>query len=161
HDLDQARGEQDDLVSAKRSGHPPSLPVHGIAPRFTRFVPRLRSATMRTADHTLQTADGPMRLYEALPEGTPKGGVIVIMEAFGVNDHIEDVTRRAAVAGYHAVSPDLFHRSGGGVAAYDDFAKVMELFGTVTDAGVLTDVDAAIDHLRKAGFADSQIGIVG
>ena len=102
-----------------------------------------------------------MRLYEALPQGTPKGGVIVIMEAFGVNDHIEDVTRRAAAAGYHAVSPDLFHRSGGGSAPYDDFAKVMELFGTVSDAGVLTDVDAAIDHLRKAGFADSQIGIVG
>jgi carboxymethylenebutenolidase len=116
---------------------------------------------MRTADHTLQIADGPMRLYEALPDGSPKGAVIVIMEAFGVNDHIEDVTRRAAAAGYHAVAPDLFHRAGGGVAAYDDFGKVMSLFSGLTDDGTLADVDAAIEHLHAAGFSDGQIGIVG
>jgi carboxymethylenebutenolidase len=116
---------------------------------------------MSTAEHTLDTADGPMRLYEATPDGTAKGAVIVIMEAFGVNDHIEDVTRRAAAAGYHAVAPDLFHRSGGGTAAYDDFGTVMEKFGAVTDAGVLVDVDATIAHLNQAGFANGQIGIVG
>jgi carboxymethylenebutenolidase len=116
---------------------------------------------MRTTEQTLNTPDGSMRLYEAIPDGTPKGAVIVIMEAFGVNDHIEDVTRRAADAGYHAVSPDLFHRSGGGVAPYDDFGKVMELFNGVTDVGVMTDVDATIDHLHGAGFGDGQIGIVG
>jgi carboxymethylenebutenolidase len=114
-----------------------------------------------TTDHTVQTADGPMRVYEAVPDGKPKGGVIVIMEAFGVNDHIEDVTRRAADAGYHAVAPDLFHRSGGGSVAYDDFGKMMELFAGVSDEGILADVDASIDHLRGAGFADGDIGIVG
>ena len=31
-----------------------------------------------------------------------------------MNPHIEDVTRRAAAAGYHAVAPDFFHRSGPG-----------------------------------------------
>jgi carboxymethylenebutenolidase len=115
-----------------------------------------------TNDHTLQTADGPMRLYEAVPDGTPKGAVIVIMEAFGVNDHIEDVTRRAADAGYHAVAPDLFHRAGeNAVAAYDDFGKVMEFFKKVDDDGVLVDVDATLEHLHSAGFADSDVGIVG
>ena len=102
-----------------------------------------------------------MRLYEAIPDGEPKGAVIVIMEAFGVNEHIEDVTRRAADAGYHAVAPDLFHRSGGGTAPYDDFGKVMELFGGITDDGLLVDVDASIAHLRSAGFGDDRIGIVG
>jgi carboxymethylenebutenolidase len=114
-----------------------------------------------TTDTTIDTADGPMRLYEAAPDGTPKGAVIVIMEAFGVNDHIEDVTRRAAAAGYHSVAPDLFHRSGGGTASYDDFGTVMELFKGVTDDGILVDVDAAIAHLRGAGFDDRSIGIVG
>ena len=42
----------------------------------------------------------------------PKGAVIVIQEAFGVNDHIQDVTRRFAAAGYHAVAPAMFHRAG-------------------------------------------------
>lgn len=102
-----------------------------------------------------------MRLYEAIPDGAPAGAVVVIMEAFGVNDHIEDVTRRAAEAGYHAVAPDLFHRAGGGTAPYDDFGQVMALFDGVTDDGVLVDVDAALDHLRAAGFADGQIGITG
>lgn len=116
---------------------------------------------MATAEHTIETSDGTMRLYEATPDGDPAGAVIVIMEAFGVNDHIEDVTRRVAAAGFHAVAPDLFHRSGGGVAAYDDFATLMEKFKTVNDEGVLVDVDAAIAHLRSAGFSDEQIGIVG
>jgi carboxymethylenebutenolidase len=116
---------------------------------------------MSTADLTIDTADGPMRVYEATPDGAVKGAVIVVMEAFGVNDHIEDVTRRAATAGYHAVSPDLFHRSGGGVAPYDDFSIVMELFKGVSDDGILVDIDATIAYLRAAGFTDDRIGIVG
>src|ERR1700692_4218870 len=118
---------------------------------------------MSESDISLETADGPMRLYEAKPEGNARGGIVVIQEAFGVNPHIEDVTRRAAAAGYHAVAPDLFHRSGpGSVAEYGDFEKVMEYFKDLAgDAAVLTDVDAALDHLRAAGFADTTIGIVG
>jgi carboxymethylenebutenolidase len=110
---------------------------------------------------TLVTPDGPMGLYEAAPDGDPKGAIIVIQEAFGVNDHIQDVTRRFAAAGYVAVAPALFHRAGGGTAGYDDFAKVMPLFEGVSDEGVLADVDAAIDHLEEQGFARSRIGIVG
>ena len=109
----------------------------------------------------VQTADGAMRLYEAKPEGDARGAVVVIQEAFGVNDHIEDVTRRFADAGYHAVAPELFHRAGGGTAPYDDFSKVLPLFEGLTDAAFLVDVDAALAHLTAAGFAPEQIGIVG
>jgi carboxymethylenebutenolidase len=117
---------------------------------------------MQTQSLTATTADGPMRLYEARPDDTPRGGLIVIQEAFGVNEHMEDVTRRAADAGYHAVAPDLFHRSGGGTVPYGQFEKVMEYFKDVKgDADVLMDVDAAIGHLRTTGFDDRQIGIVG
>jgi len=51
----------------------------------------------------LDTTDGPMSLYEARPGGDARGAVIVVQEAFGVNSYIEDVTRRFADAGYHAV----------------------------------------------------------
>ena len=78
-----------------------------------------------------------------------------------MNDHIQDVTRRFAAAGYHAVAPALFHRAGGGTADYGDFASVIPLFEGVTDDGILTDVDAALEHLHAAGFADGAIGIVG
>jgi carboxymethylenebutenolidase len=109
----------------------------------------------------LATPDGSMDVYEAYPEGEPKGAVIVIQEAFGVNDHIQDVARRFADAGYVAVAPALFHRAGGGTAPYDDFSQVMPLFEGITDDGILVDVDATIAHLEAQGFAPSRIGIVG
>jgi carboxymethylenebutenolidase len=110
---------------------------------------------------TVETPDGAMELYEATPDGDARGAVVVIQEAFGVNEHIKSVTRRAAEAGYHAVAPAVFHRAGGGCAGYDDFAAVIPLFEGVTDDGILMDVDATLDHLRGAGFADDRIGIVG
>jgi carboxymethylenebutenolidase len=110
---------------------------------------------------TLHTPDGPMDLYQAVPEEKPAGAVIVIQEAFGVNDYIRDVARRFAAAGFHAVAPAMFHRAGGGTAPYDDFSKVMPLFRGVTDDGVVADVDAAVGHLRQAGFDDARTGIVG
>jgi carboxymethylenebutenolidase len=109
----------------------------------------------------LTTPDGPMAAYEALPDGEALGAVIVIQEAFGVNDHIQDVTRRFATAGYHAIAPALFHRAGGGTASYDDFAQVMPLFEGVSDEGILADVDATVVHLEGTGFDGSKIGIVG
>jgi len=85
----------------------------------------------------------------------------VIQEAFGVNDHIQDVTRRFADAGYHAIAPALFHRAGGGTAPYDDFNQVLPLFEGLTDAGIVMDVEAAVAHLDAAGFPNGAIGIVG
>jgi carboxymethylenebutenolidase len=108
----------------------------------------------------LETRDGPMPLYEARPDDA-RAAVMVIQEAFGVNDHIEDVTRRLSRAGYHAAAPNLFHRAGGGTAPYEDFAKVFPLYENLDDDGILADLDAARDHLRQSGWADTQIGVVG
>jgi carboxymethylenebutenolidase len=103
-----------------------------------------------------------MRLYEAIPDTDPLGAVVVIQEAFGVNAHIEDVTRRVAAAGYHAVAPDMFHRTGGAVVDYGDFGAVIEHFvGIGNDEAIMADVDAALDYLRGLGFDDRRIGIAG
>ena len=110
---------------------------------------------------TLGTDDGPMDAYEAVPDGSARRAVIVVQEAFGVNDHMQDITRRFADAGYHAIAPALFHRAGGGTAPYDDFEKVLPLFEGLTDPGIVMDVDAARAHLGTAGFGDRAIGIVG
>ena len=89
----------------------------------------MSDANISGQDVTVETADGPMRLYEAKPPGEARGAIVVVQEAFGVNPHIEDVTRRAAAAGYHAVAPDFFHRSGpGAVVEYGQFEQVMEYF---------------------------------
>jgi carboxymethylenebutenolidase len=116
---------------------------------------------MATRTIELQTADGPMDLYVAEPD-EPKGtAVVVIQEAFGVNDHIQDVTRRFADAGHLAVAPSLFHRAGGGTASYDDFSKVLPLFEGLTDAALVMDVDAALDFVSGTGIDHGRTGIVG
>jgi carboxymethylenebutenolidase len=102
-----------------------------------------------------------MEIYDVAPDAKPSRAVIVIQEAFGVNDHIRDVTRRFAAAGFRAVAPTMFHRAGGGTAPYDDFSQVIPLFAGVNDDAILADVDATIGHLRDAGFSDTQIGLVG
>ena len=120
-------------------------------------------ANVSAEDVTINTTDGPMRLYTARPDGEPRGAIVVVQEAFGVNPHIEDVTRRTADAGYYAVAPDVFHRSGpGSIVEYGDFGKVMDFFKDVSgDEAILTDIGAAIDHCRTNGFTDQRIGIVG
>lgn len=52
--------------------------------------------------------------YFARPERarTSLPGVVVIAEVMGVNDQIEDVTRRIAAAGYAALAPDLYAEGG-------------------------------------------------
>lgn len=117
---------------------------------------------MQTRDLVLETPDGPMGTFAAIPDGDVRGAVIVVQEAFGVNAHIRDVTTRFAAAGYHAVAPAYFHRAGGGaVEDYTDFAAIFPLFEGLTDEGILTDTAAVLDHLHDAGFADDRIGIVG
>jgi carboxymethylenebutenolidase len=74
---------------------------------------------------TLNTPDGDMDLYDVEPEGKARAAVIVVQEAFGVNPHIEDVTRRVAAVGYRAVAPHFFHRTGDPVIDYGDIATVM------------------------------------
>jgi len=110
----------------------------------------------------VNTPDGPMRVFEAHPTEEPKGAVIVIQEAFGVNDYIADVVRDLAEGGWHGAAPEFFHRSGpGSVAPYDDFSKVVPLFQPLNDGAVLSDLDATIDLMHQHGFADSAIGVIG
>jgi carboxymethylenebutenolidase len=96
-----------------------------------------------------------------LPTGTPRGGIIVVQEAFGVNEHIEDVCARLAAEGWLAVAPHLYHRTGDPKYGYDDFSVIMPHMKALTAQGVLEDVDAAIAHLAEAGIGSSATGIIG
>jgi len=116
---------------------------------------------MQTTEIEVPTPDGPMPLYRAVPDATPRAAVIVIQEAFGVNDHIEDVTRRFAAAGYLAVAPHIFHRSGGGSVEYGNFEKIMPHFQALSDNKILDDVDAALAEIGTAGIPSERTSIVG
>ncbi|HME63202.1 MAG TPA: dienelactone hydrolase family protein, partial [Candidatus Binatia bacterium] len=72
----------------------------------------------------LNTPDGKMDAYVAQPkEGGPHPGIVVIQEAFGVNDHIKKVTERIAAEGYVAIAPDIFHREAERLIPYSDMPK--------------------------------------
>lgn len=82
--------------------------------------------------------------------------MLVVHEIFGVHEHIKDVCRRLAKAGYHAVAPELFARQGD-VSKITDIPKVLEIASKVPDAQVLSDLDATVawakaDKVAFTGF---------
>ena len=105
------------------------------------------------------TTPAPLSVHE--PDGDPKGGVVVIQEIFGVNDHIEDIGRRLASAGWLAVAPHLFHRTGDPSLGYTDMEEGRAHAGKMTAEGVLEDVDAAIARIAEAGIPAARTGIIG
>jgi carboxymethylenebutenolidase len=110
---------------------------------------------------SLDVAGAPMELDEVEPAGAARGAVIVVQEAFGITDHIKDVCQRFADAGYLAVAPHVFHRSGDPVLGYDEMDQVIPHIMELKADDLLADLDATIAHLGQAGFAPARIGIVG
>ena len=114
----------------------------------------------------LKSADGfTLPAYVAQPAGKPKAAVVVLQEIFGVNSHIRAVTDRFAAQGYLAVAPATFERVKPGVdLGYldADMSSGFELKTAVDalpGAGVLQDIQAAIDHAAQA--SGGKVGIVG
>ena len=59
-------------------------------------------------DIRLKSQAGDIGAYLAAPSGTPRGGIVVIQEIFGVNQHIRKVTDFFASQGYLALAPRFF-----------------------------------------------------
>lgn len=102
-----------------------------------------------------------MNLYIAEPKTTPKGGIVVIQEAFGVTTHIQDVCDWLAVNGWYAVAPTLFHRLDTQVFGYEDLATVMPAMKSLNQADIDADLDETFAHLASKGFDAKTCGIVG
>jgi carboxymethylenebutenolidase len=110
---------------------------------------------------TVDLEGGEMPLYDAEPEGPVRGAVVVLQEAFGVNDHIKDICRRFAKEGYRTVAPHLFHRSGDPVLDYSSIEKVMPHMQALTEPGLSADLTATLSYLTSARFSSQSIGVVG
>ena len=81
---------------------------------------------------------------------TPLPAVVVLQEAWGVDPHIEDVTRRFAQAGYAALAPDLFAKAGERPAALtrERMAELQAFINTMPPA-VWSDPDLRAKELAK------------
>ena len=107
---------------------------------------------------------GAMPAYQARPAGgAALPAVLVIQEAFGLNAHIKDVTRRVAGEGYVALAPDLYWRGGRGrTAGYDELPQAIGLMQSLRDDDIIADVASAIASLeRQPGVRADRIGITG
>jgi dienelactone hydrolase len=67
----------------------------------------------------MQLRDGEMDAYLAVPDRTPAGPVIAIMEIWGVNNTMSHHAHEFADAGFVCLVPDLFWRQEPGVELLD------------------------------------------
>lgn len=136
---------------------------------FTLAVDRVEAQTITTdtdgldaGDTKIPTSDGDLPAYYARPaKGTHFPIVIVIEEVFGVHEHIADICRRLAKAGYLAVATEYYARIG-------DLSKMTdtkEIFANVIlkapDAQFLADVDATITWAGKNKGNASHVAVTG
>ena len=105
-------------------------------------------------DIRLKSKAGEIGAYLAAPKGTAKGGVVVIQEIFGVNQHIRKVTDFFAEQGYLALAPRFFDHVKPGIELGYTPDTMAEGRKFVMELGVdkaVQDVDAAISALKARG----------
>lgn len=121
---------------------------------------------MFAEDVRVPHGDLALESYLAYPEGGGSyPGVIVLQEVFGVNDHIREVTRRVAAAGFVAIAPAIYQRSAPGFTAdyneaglalgrkYKEQTKATELLG---------DLQATIAYLQGLPMVmGARVGLMG
>ena len=111
----------------------------------------------RVRSETVQL--GEVDVYIAYPTTPgPHPSIVVLEEAFGRVEHIEDVCRRYANAGYVAASPELYARTG---APGHDFDVVLPAMFGLPDSQIVNDVEAVADHLRGLEETNDKVALTG
>jgi len=110
----------------------------------------------------IPAADRPIPAYRAMPaQGGPFPVMLVVQEIFGVHEHIKDVCRRLAKAGYFAIATELYVRQGD-VSKLDSLNAIRPIVAKVPDAQVMSDLDATVAYAKASGHADTaRLGITG
>lgn len=134
------------------------------------ILPLLESnyaAAATTSDHDLFTEritykghnNTDMQAYVARPkEAKPYAAVVVIHENRGLNAHIEDVTRRAAEAGFLAIAPNALSPLGG-TPANEDEAR--QAFTTLNQQDSLQNFISVFPYLASRKDCNGSFGAVG
>jgi len=119
----------------------------------------LQDDRITTEKITYQGDGTTMNAYLAMPKGERKlPAVMVIHENRGLNAHIEDVTRRVALAGFIAFAPDALSVFGGAPADAD---QARELFTKLDTQKNLNNFLKGFDYLRDLKACNDKFGCVG
>ncbi|MBF6568994.1 MAG: dienelactone hydrolase family protein [Candidatus Binataceae bacterium] len=113
-------------------------------------------------DITVQTGSEKMPCHIARPaSGGPYPGLVVVMEAFGLNQNIKDLTDRFAAEGFVAISPNLYFRQPDNVVPYTELPRAISLMSKLEDEQVVADMRASIDYLKSMKEVKPSIGTTG
>jgi carboxymethylenebutenolidase len=120
---------------------------------------------MKTSHIKVPLRDGVMGAYLAVPDRTPVGGIVAIMEIWGVNDTMRKHAHEFAEAGFVCLVPDLFWRQEPGVELSDrnpeDAKKAFDLYYDFDyDLGV-RDMEDTVKHLAGLPECNGKAGAVG
>ncbi|GAB4030968.1 dienelactone hydrolase family protein [Spirosoma jeollabukense] len=119
----------------------------------------LQDDRIKTESVTFPGSDTTMKGYLARPVAAGKYPVVVVIhENRGLNPHIEDVTRRLALAGFLALAPDALSASGGTPA---DETQMRELFGKLDAQKTRENFVKALDFLKTHADSTGKLGCVG
>jgi carboxymethylenebutenolidase len=151
------------VATGATAGMTATVLLDALNPRFAEAeqVPRnderLRAESV---SYDSPAGTGTVRGYLARP-AIGKGAlpvVLVVHENRGLNPHIEDITRRLAVAGYMAFAPDALTRLGGYPGNED---KARKLFAKLDPAKTREDFAAAVAFLAPRSDCDGHVGALG
>ena len=113
---------------------------------------------------TLSVEGKEMDAYIALAEGEGTfPAIIVLQEAFGVNNHIRNVAERLCKEGYAVIAPDLFHRTAKRIEIdYKDFGAAAPHYQAITKEGLEADLKACYDWLQQQpNVLHEKVGSIG
>jgi carboxymethylenebutenolidase len=101
---------------------------------------------------TLKSGDGAsIDYYHVEAQGARKGGLVCVMEIFGVTDHIKDVCDAWAKEGLEVISPALYDRAEKNFQADyspDAIQKGLALRAKTSTENNIQDVQTGIDYLK-------------
>jgi carboxymethylenebutenolidase len=110
----------------------------------------------------VKTADGEMVAYRAQPaSGSNFPVILVVSEIFGVHEYIADTCRRLAKLGYQAIAPELFARHGDPRKLTNIQEILSTIVAKVSDAQVMSDLDACVAWAKVSGGDTARLGITG
>lgn len=140
-----------------------------LATGFAAAVQPVAASTRITTDAKglaagevrIPVKDGKIPGYRAMPSGGKNlPTVLVVQEIFGVHEHIKDICRRLAKAGYLAIAPELYARQGD-VSKLTDIDQIIPIVNKVPDAQVMSDLDAAAAWAAKNGGDPAKLAVTG
>jgi carboxymethylenebutenolidase len=135
-------------------------PNYALAAQVKADDPRIKTEYIEYVSSKNNGGGGKIRGLLASPVKHDKKlpGVIVVHENRGLNPYIEDVARRAAVAGFIALAPDALTPLGGYPGNDDEGRKLQ---ATRDRNEMLQDFIAGYEHLKAHPKCNGSVGVVG